>query len=233
MAKWHEEIIGNARLICADCLEILPTLPKVDVVITSPPYNIGNIHHTGNIRAFHYQDDMPEEKYQTWQVSVLDTCKASHLFYNHKNRIRLGKQITPYEWLLRTRWVIKQEIVWRNGGQNFDPCRFYPMTERIYWLAETIDAKGNNSGSWTDYVSWEPVKVQPEHGRQFNVKFPETMITFVNAQSVLDPFMGSGTTGVACMNLGCKFIGIEIERKYFDIACERIEQAQKQQRLFE
>lgn len=48
---------------------------------------------------------------------------------------------------------------------------------------------------------------------------------------VLDPFMGSGTTGVACMNLGRKFIGIELEEKYFDIACERIENAQRQQRL--
>ena len=51
-------------------------------------------------------------------------------------------------------------------------------------------------------------------------------------QTILDPFMGSGTTGVACMNLGRKFIGIEIEKKYFDIACERIEAAQSQGRLF-
>jgi DNA modification methylase len=53
-----------------------------------------------------------------------------------------------------------------------------------------------------------------------------------DAQTVIDPFMGSGTTGVACANLGRKFIGIEIERKYFDIACERIDNAQRQQRLF-
>ena len=51
-------------------------------------------------------------------------------------------------------------------------------------------------------------------------------------ETILDPFMGSGTTGVACMNLGRKFIGIEIEPKYFDIACERIENAQRQQRMF-
>jgi DNA modification methylase len=51
-------------------------------------------------------------------------------------------------------------------------------------------------------------------------------------KTILDPFMGSGTTGVACMNLGREFIGIEIEPKYFEIACERIAQAQKQQRLF-
>lgn len=55
----------------------------------------------------------------------------------------------------------------------------------------------------------------------------------LQTEVVVDPFMGSGTTGVACMNLGRKFIGIEIEKKYFDIACERIEQAQKQVRLFD
>jgi DNA modification methylase len=53
-----------------------------------------------------------------------------------------------------------------------------------------------------------------------------------DARSVLDPYMGSGTTGVACANLGRKFIGIEIERKYFDIACERIDNAYRQARLF-
>ena len=51
-------------------------------------------------------------------------------------------------------------------------------------------------------------------------------------ETILDPFMGSGTTGVAAMQLGRKFIGIEIEPKYFDIACERIENAQRQETLF-
>ncbi len=71
------------------------------------------------------------------------------------------------------------------------------------------------------------------HPTQKPIALLEWCLKFTpDAKTILDPFMGSGTTGVACMNLGRKFIGIEIEKKYFDIACERIEQAQKQGRLF-
>lgn len=224
--------IGDATLYCGDCMEILPTLGKVDAVVTSPPYNLGDTHHTGSTRTAHYTDSMKECDYQGWQLEVLNALNSTNVFYNHKNRISQGRQITPYEWLLKSKWIIKQEIVWRNRSQNFDKIRFYPMTERIYWLASGPDVKGNNTGSWTDYQTWEPVKVQKEHGRQFPIQYPEICIQFSEAQIVLDPFMGSGTTGVACANLGRKFIGIEIEPKYFDIACERIEAAYAQGRLF-
>ena len=72
-----------------------------------------------------------------------------------------------------------------------------------------------------------------DHPAVFPVQLPtELLMSFTDqGQTVLDQFMGSGTTGVACMNLGRKFIGIEIEPKYFDIACERIDQAQRQVRL--
>ena len=73
---------------------------------------------------------------------------------------------------------------------------------------------------------------EAEHPAVFPVDLPEWLASCWNG-TVLDPFMGSGTTGVACMNLGRKFIGIEIEPKYFDIACERIENAQRQVRMFE
>ena len=221
----RKEVIGNCELYLGDCLEIMPTLGKVDAVVTSPPYNIGNTHHTGSVRTSHYSDDMPEEKYQDWQIDVLNAMNCTQVFYNHKNRIKNGLQISPYEWLLKSKWGIKQEIVWRNGGQNFDSCRFYPMTERIYWLADNPSVKGNNTGSWNDFVDWQPVKVKEEHGRQFPVEYPKTMLQFSGAQSCLDPFMGSGTTGVACVKLGRKFIGIEISEKYFDVACKRIQDA--------
>jgi len=228
-----KEIIGDATLYLGDCLEILPTLDKVDAVITSPPYNIGDIHHTNKVRTHHYPDSMPEQEYQLWQIDVLDSICATHLFYNHKNRIKDGLQITPYEWLLKTKWKIKQELVWRNRSPNMDKIRFFPQTERIYWLAESSGEVIDNQDNLTDVFLWPPVRVQQEHGRQFNIKFPETMLRACNARTALDPFMGSGTTGVACMNLGRKFIGIEIEERYFQIACERIDQAQRQGKLFD
>lgn len=72
----------------------------------------------------------------------------------------------------------------------------------------------------------------PDHPTQKPVLVLEELLKGTDSEVICDPFMGSGTTGVACMNLGRKFIGIEIEPKYFDIACERIENAQRQERLF-
>jgi DNA modification methylase len=79
-------------------------------------------------------------------------------------------------------------------------------------------------------VSWESKGRQ--HPHQKPVTLIESLLAKLPDKTILDPFMGSGTTGVACANLGRKFIGIEIERKYFDIACERIAAAYAQGRLF-
>ena len=133
-------------IINIDCLEGLKSLDdeSVDLIITSPPYNLGKSHHTGNNRfkAYtDYNDDMPEELYQKWQTEILNECyrvlkKNGSMWYNHKNRIKNGQQIEPYRWLYNTPFIIKQEIVWQNGSQNFDKCRIYPMTERVYWLTK-------------------------------------------------------------------------------------------------
>lgn len=134
-----------------DCLTTMKRMPDnfVDLIITSPPYNLGKKHHTGNNHFDsydNYNDNLSESEYQNWQIKILIECfrvlkEEGSLIYNHKNRIKDGKQITPYEWLLRTPFIIKQELVWFNGSQNFDKIRFYPMTERIYWLAKSPKIK--------------------------------------------------------------------------------------------
>ena len=134
-----------------DCLEGMKLIDdnSIDLIITSPPYNLGVQHHTGNNRFksyIQYNDDMPEDLYQEWQTKVLNECfrilkNDGSMWYNHKNRIKKGIQITPYEWILKSNFIVKQEIVWRNGGQNFDKIRFYPMTERVYWLAKNPKTK--------------------------------------------------------------------------------------------
>ena len=132
------------QIICGDNLKIMPNIPDkyVDLTVTSPPYNLGNNHHTGNNRHQTYEDNLPEDKYQKQQIEVLNeifriTKIDGSLFYNHKNRIKNGISITPYQWILKSNWIIKQELVWFNGSQNFDKIRFYPMTERIYWLVKS------------------------------------------------------------------------------------------------
>jgi len=217
------------KLICGDILEELKKMEdgSVDLIITSPPYNLGNNHHTGNNRHKAYEDNMPEQEYQNWQIQSLMHCfrvlkSTGSMFYNHKNRIKDGLQISPYEWICKTSFIIKQELVWENGSQNFDKIRFYPMTERVYWLAKNRETKLNNIISHKDYFSkseWSPVKTAGLHKRAFPLQMPLDIIScFPTANIILDPFMGSGTVGIACKQLKKEFIGIEINKAYFELA---------------
>lgn len=220
-----------------DCLEGLKTLPdeSVDLIITSPPYNLGKTHHTGSKRFSSYDvhnDNMPEPDYQAWQIDVLSECYRvlkpnGSMLYNHKNRIRRGVQISPYEWLFKIPFVIKQEVVWFNRSQNFDKCRFYPMTERIYWLAKAPGTKLFNAINCTDLFDtkrWPAQGTKKAHKRAFPVEMVQDLLAcFPDAKTVLDPFMGSGTTAVGCIRAGRDFIGFELSEEYCDIAKKRIE----------
>ena len=233
--------MSEYELYNGDCLDVMKQLPdkSVDLIVTSPPYNLGKVHHTGNntFKSYNqYDDNMPEELYQKWQIEVLNECyriltDEGSLFYNHKNRIKNGVQITPYEWLLKTNFIIKQEIVWFNRSQNFDKCRFYPMTERVYWLAKSRKTKLYNTINHHDVFDtkdWKPQGTKGEFKRAFPVELPQDVINcFENVKIVLDPFMGSGSTGVACINTNRKFIGIELDENYFNIAKKRIEECEE------
>ena len=234
----------KVRLWHGDCLELMREIPDnyVDLIITSPPYNLGKSHHTGDNRFKSYEeydDNMPEKLYQQWQIGFLNECyrilsPSGSMWYNHKNRIRNGVQITPYEWILKSKFanLVKEEIVWVNGSQNFDKCRFYPMTERVYWLVKDPKTKMFNSINHHDVFGakeWKPVGAKGQFKRAFPVQMPQDIIQcFPEAKVILDPFMGSGTTGVACVNTNRNFIGIELDEGYFNIAKKRIEEAYNQ-----
>lgn len=229
------------NLFNSDCLEQMKGIEdcSIDLIITSPPYNLGNNHHTGNNRHKSYEDNMPEQEYQNWQIQVLMHCwrvlkPTGSMFYNHKNRIKDGIQISPYQWILKTNFIVKQELVWENGSQNFDKIRFYPMTERVYWLAKSPDTKLLNTINHKDYfnrIEWKPVKTKGLHKRAFPLQMPLDIIScFPMSKIILDPFMGSGTVGIACLNLDKDFIGIEIDKTYYDIAVNRINDTQNNRR---
>ena len=219
-----------------DCLEGLKQLPdkSVDLIITSPPYNLGAKHHTGSYHFSSYtdyHDDMPEELYRQWQLEILNECYRvlkddGSMWYNHKNRIRQGVQLSPYEWLLKSKFIIKQEIVWFNRSQNFDKCRFYPMTERVYWLAKNPKTKMFNSINHHDVFDtkdWKPVGTRGKFKRAFPIEMPQDIIKcFPDAKVVLDIFMGSGTTAIAAINENRSYIGFELSKEYCDLANERI-----------
>lgn len=232
VGKMKVDVIYNE-----DCLEGMKRLPdeSIDLIVTSPPYNLGDDHHTGSIRHKIYDDDMNENEYQSWQIAVLRQCfrvlkNTGSMFYNHKNRIKNGKQITPYEWLLKSDFVIKQEIVWQNGSQNFDNIRFYPTTERVYWLAKKRQTRMFNKIKHNDFFSqakWTPLKVKQTHTRAFPLQMVKDILScFENANIILDPFMGIGTTAVACVQLGRHYIGFEIDSGCCEIARKRLLEVQ-------
>lgn len=226
------------ELYNGDCLEVMETLPDnfFDLCITSPPYNLGNNHHTGNFKHQSYDDDLPEDEYQHNQRMVLGEIYRvlkddGSLFYNHKNRIKNGVQISPYEWLLQTEFYIKQELVWFNRSQNFDKIRFYPMTERVYWLSKSKETNFYNTINHHDLFTtkeWNPVGSKNIHTRAFPLRMVVDILNcFPTAINVLDPYMGSGTVGIGCKQLNKNFVGIEINKNFIDYANNNLKNTEK------
>jgi modification methylase len=226
-----------------NCLKTMAKMPDefVDLTVTSPPYNLGLKHHTGNniFKAYdEYIDDMPEDEYQAQQIKVLNeiyrvTKKGGSIMYNHKNRIKNGKQITPYEWVLKTEWTLKQELVWFNGSQNFDKCRFYPMTERIFWLSKGVNTNFTNTINQHDLIKDTGEGTDKEHKRSFPVKLAQRFIMcFPDANLIFDPYMGSGTTAIASIKEKRNWIGSELSKEYVDLANKRLDPILRQTTLF-
>ncbi len=223
---------------CMDCLEGLKLIKdnSIDLIVTSPPYNLGKKHHTrGKVfKAYsEYNDDMPEELYQQWQTEILNECfrvlkDDGSIWYNHKNRIKDGIQISPYEWINNSKFkgLIKQEIIWHNGSPNFDKIRFYPQTERIYWMAKSPKTKMFNAISHNDIFSMSEWKAMGTKG-EFKRAFPEQMVRdiiscFDNSNIVMDIFSGSVTKHKVTLESNRKFIGFELSKEYIDIEEKRI-----------
>ena len=220
-----------------NCLETMARMPDnfVDLVVTSPPYNLGNKHHTGNnvFDAYDlYSDNLPEKEYQDLQIKVLNEIARvlkpnGSILYNHKNRIKNGIQISPYEWIFKTNLLLKQELVWFNGSQNFDKCRFYPMTERIYWLSKETKTDFSNEINQHDFIKDSAEGTAKEHKRAFPLNLARRFILcFPNASLIYDPYMGSGTTAVAAISENRNYIGSELSAEYIKVAEKRISQIQ-------
>jgi site-specific DNA-methyltransferase (adenine-specific)/modification methylase len=208
------ETIGNATLCLGDCLEILPTLPKVDAVITDPPYGIGYRPYQANAikRTSIIGDDAPFDP-----APLLSIPCGAIIIWGANNFAHA---------LPRGGW-----LCWdKRTNEAADKCLGSPF--ELAWVSNRKKykiARIQHGGA----INADGHGLRREHPTQKPIALMEWCIKQAgDPDTILDPFMGSGTTGVACMNLGRKFIGIEIEPKYFDIACRRIEDAQRQQRLF-
>lgn len=218
---WREETIGRARLICADCREVLPTLPKVDAVVTDPPYGINmdkgtrgcgydgfglGKKRTPRSYAGGWDGSRPEP--ETFAV-MLDAAQA--------------------------------HIVW--GGNYFSDL--LPVSQKWFWWdkMQTMPTYSDGELAWTSLPGTSTKKFvyngsgllakeqERFHPTQKPVQLMKWCIGFTKG-TILDPFMGSGTTGIAAVQMDRDFIGIERDPAYFDIACQRIEDAQRQGQLF-
>ena len=207
--------IGDCTLYLGDCLEILPTLGKVDAVVTDPPYGL-NIAKTGFVGGGKMA---PVTDYgaSEWDNTPCSPEVISLIRDTAPHQIIFGGNyfdLPPSQcWLIwdkqNTGNFADCEMAWTNLNK---PVR------KITWLWNGMIRKGSDIR---------------QHPTQKPVGVMEWCLTHVpEAETILDPFMGSGTTGVACAKLGRKFIGIELEPKYFDTACERIQKAYDQPDLF-
>lgn len=259
------ETFGRSTLYLGDCVEVLPTLGPVDLVFTSPPYNLGNTSGGGfpNKRFGHYTADsrlgqrggggkwarpalahgygahadaMPHYEYVAWQKEVLrllwaQLSEAGAIFYNHKVRVLNGVAVTPLEY--NPGLPLRQIVIWaRAGGINFSPAFYLPTHEWVTIFAKPDFRLKDKSASGAGDVWYIPQESGTEHPAPFPVGLPSRALLTTTAETVLDPFMGSGTTGIACHRAGRSFIGIEREAKWFDLACRRIENEQRQGSLF-
>ena len=208
-------IIGNATLFLGDCLEILPTLGRVDAVVTDPPYGIGendrkvasreNLATTTDYGEF----DWDHEPASAESINAARACSRNQIIFGG-NYFALPPSPCWLVWdKQNTGDFADCELAWTNLPK---------AVRRIYWRWNGMIRRGHE-----DRV----------HPTQKPLGVMQWCLTHIpDARTICDPFMGSGTTGVACVKRGLTFIGIEREPKYFDIACRRIEQAYAQGDMF-
>lgn len=205
----REELAEGVVLYLGDCREILPTLPRVDACVTDPPYGIAAVWKGG--KGHGWGKACTEAGLRnTWDETPPDAALFDAL-----------------------RAVAKTQIIWGGNYFQLPPSRCWLVwnkPERGFTLAEAELA-------WTNRDNVVRVFDAPrsEPDREHPTQKPVSLMRWCVEKTegtILDPFMGSGTTGVAAVKLGRKFIGIEIEPKYFDIACRRISDALKQPDMF-
>ena len=211
-------IIGNATLYLGDCRDILPTLGKVDAVVTDPPYGIGEAAGKAKTRsklakAIDYGDD-------DWDDQPIDSDLIASVRSAGRWQIIFGGNY--YDCPATSCWLVWDK---ENGANDFADCELAwtnlpKAVRRIrYMWHGMLRANGEERG---DHPTQKPIGV---------MKWAIGHLPEPN-ETILDPFMGSGTTGVAAVQMGKQFIDIEREPKYFDIACKRIEDAQRQGDMF-
>src|SRR5271170_1446936 len=231
--------IALNEIHCGDCLTLMDKMPdsSVDLIVTSPPYNLLNSSGNGMkdglggkwenaelANGYDSHDDaMPYDEYVQWQRRCLDSMvrllrEDGAIFYNHKWRVQDG--------LLQDRsdvlkgFPLRQIIIWhRNGGLNFNDGYFLPTYECVFLIAKPKFKLALRANALGDVWRISQESDNP-HPAPFPLELARRCIESTNAGTVLDPFMGSGTTAIAAELCGRGWLGMEISQAYCKLANE-------------
>jgi len=206
----RKEVIGSQTLLLGDCLEVMKELGPVDAVVTDPPYGIGE---DGGAQRTRGKPGYAKHKSKGWDKSRPSDDVFEAILFSSKS-----------------------QVIW---GGNYFADLLPPTMGWLYWrklmggdFSDGELAWTSRKGALREFVKC-PKGIDKKHPCEKPVALMEWCLGFLpDAQTILDPFMGSGTTLVACQKLGRQGIGIEIDPDYFDIACKRVEEAARQPDLF-
>jgi len=232
----------TVTLYRGDCLEVLPTLAvgSVDAVITDPPYGIGYVSSRttrpdGTPRK--KANSFGEDKFNAnWIPDVFRICRNDACMYCFT---RWDVMPCWKDAIEQAGFKIKQRLIWNKCHWKMGDLRYYGSqiedilfavkgTPKMHWEHRTGNLFSSSSSAYLPGGQYDHPTQKPEIiMRQFVTDSTQEGAT------ILDPFMGSGTTGVACVQTGRRFVGIEIDQQYFDVAAKRISDALNQPRLFD
>lgn len=232
-------IEGDTTLYNGDCLEVMRGMEagSIDIAFTSPPYNLrnssgggmktgGGIWESMKLKNGYasYSDDMPYPEYVEWQKQCLREMwrllsDDGAIFYQHKARVQNGVLQHPLD--LNPGLPLRQVVIWdRSSGMNFNRSFYTPSHELIMIYAKP-KFRLKKAAAATDVWRVGPER-NNDHPAPFPVQLVRRALETVEHKRVFDPFMGSGTTGVAALQLGKSFTGIELDRGYYDGAKRRL-----------
>ena len=238
------------KIIQGDSLDVMKQIPdeSIELIVTSPPYNLKN--STGNgmkdgrggkwsnaalIEGYtHHNDCMPHDQYVEWQRACLTEMLRiipdnGAIFYNHKWRVQGGLLQDRHD--IVSGFPVRQIIIWRRkGGINFNPGYFLPTYEVIYLIAKPKFKLAPKANRFGDVWEFKQEQKNP-HPAPFPVALIDRIISSTTAKTVLDPFMGSGTTAIAAMMNNRDYVGIDISPEYCDFARKRIAEWEKENLL--
>lgn len=220
MTYKRKEIIGDCTLYLGDCLDILPTLGKVDAVVTDPPYGIKQDKGFGGFGGTRLGEPIARKQYEgDWDSAAPDAELFDLMLERSAEAVIFGGNYFTAHLPVGRHWLVWDKL---NTMPTFSDCE----------LAWTNINKKSVKRLRYEYNGLLGKREERVHPTQKPVEVMRWAAEQTQGETILDPFMGSGTTGVACVQLQRRFIGIEIDETYFDIACKRIEEAYKQPSLF-